>query len=389
MKTSGLHNSVVIALTLSLLAGSPSAFAASKLRLICGDEWDRAGAAVRKTLESEDFTKAADGAYEVECFTESNQAVKENLGSNKLPCIFVLDEQGRCYCVLENVAYNISAPKLVKILDKVNRRRKEIEAKGTDTADQCGELMKAMEKYVGGPKRVIGKAFYGDVFEKLKKLDPTDSTGWQRHFTMGDGLDLVTKANEFRGKKDLAGGEAFCVAEEQKPAGHLTLEQKQAIAMMRFALYRGEKSRDAEMNALLEKIAAQSEDTFWGTAAVGWLNLRKVPPLSVYWGWRKGDFKSPSFSTKIVYGVKHAFRHPGEYTIEFKPDANAELTVKEVTLYMKDEEVVTLKPPFKYTVPKAQAERIDSMRVKGACPAECSGKIEIKRRVLRPRGTAK
>lgn len=375
-------------LVIALLAAATSvaAPAASRVRLIYGKGWNKASEDVKKTLESSAFKSAAKGKYIVEFVDWQGGNLPEgNLGSLKVPCIFVVDEKDRCYFVFENIPNDYTAEKFIKAFDKVNQRRKKIEDAGMDTADQCGKLLQSMEMFVGGPKRIISKGFYSDVFDKLVRLDPGDQEGWQRHFKMGDGIELVIKANEFREKGDMAGGARFIDAEMKKPRKHLTREQQQGLLMAKFALYREDASKKDEMMTLLTKVAALDENTFWGTCALGWLNWKGTPPPSTYWGWHQGDFKGPQINAEIKYGVSYAFRRAGEYTIDFEPDGG-NINIQSVGLYAGDEEIAVLrKQPFTFKLERAYAGKIDKLVVKGTTGSDTSGKIKIHRQVLRPR----
>lgn len=392
---------------MALAAGvSLAANAASKVRLVYGDDWSPAGRAVKKTLTSGAFKFAAKGRYEVEPIEEKGgKMAEQNLGSWKLPVIFLISEKGNCYCVLDNVPVETSAEKLVALFNKADKIRLAAEKSGLKTADECGEFLQGLERYVGGPRRIVSKGFYPEVFEKLQKLDPGDETGWQRHFTLGlefdkstkaDGLELVIKANEYREKGDFSSGQSFIDGEMKKPRQHLSKEQLQGILMAKFALFREDSSKTEEMNKLLEKVAEYDETTLWGTAAVGWLNLRKVPPLSVYWGWRNGDFKGARFSTTVKYGVSHSFPKEGEYTIAFASNpGTSPVKIESVAVMVGKETVTTLKNPkfengatvFEYKLPREYRGKVSSLMVRGDGPADgaSSGKISINRRVLRPR----
>ena len=196
---------IVLALAASV---SLAATAASKVRLVAGVDWSPAGRAVKKTLTGGAFRFAAKGRYEVEPVEEKGDKMAEaNLGSWKLPVIFLLSEKGNCYCVLDNVPADVTAEKLVALFNKADKIRRAAEKSSLKTADECGQFLQSLERYVGGPRRIVSKGFYPEVFEKLQKLDPEDETGWQRHFTLGlefdkgtkaDGLELVIQANEFR-----------------------------------------------------------------------------------------------------------------------------------------------------------------------------------------------
>ena len=372
----------------AVVAMSFAAVAASRIRLIYGKGWNRASEDVKKMMESPAFKTACKGKYVTEFVDwHDYKAPEGNLGSLKVPCIFVIDEKNHCYFVFENVPYNYSAEKLIKAISRVDEMRKKIEAGGINTPDQCGKLLMAMEKFVGGPKRVISQGFYADVFDKLVQLDPGDKEGWQRHFLLDDGIDLVIKANEYREKKDLAGGKAFIDAEKAKPRQHLNRDQQQAVLMAEFALYREDPSRKEESINKLKTVAAVNENTFWGTCALGWLNWLGQPPLSTYWGWHHGDFKGPQLNATVTYGVSYSFRRPGDYEIRFEPK-EGNVNVTSVTLYAGNEEVASLKKtPFEFRVEREYAGRIDKMVVKGTAASDSEGDIIIHRRVLKPRKT--
>ena len=384
-----------------------SAGAASKVRLVYGDSWSRAGRAVKKTVASAEFKSLSKGQYVPEIISEEGgKQAEANLGSLKLPAIFVISEGGNCYYVIENVPADATAKKLLTRIRQVDAIRTEAERGGFDSADACGEFLQRMEKYVGGPRRIIAKGFYDDVFAKLKKHDPEDATGWIRHFTLGeefdrhtkaDGLELVIKANEYREKNQMTDGQSFIDNEFKKSRKHLTKEQQQGVLMAKFALYREDASRTEELNNILTKVAEFDETTFWGTAALGWLNLRKVPPLSVYWGWRKGDFKGPKMATTVKYGVDCSFPKTGRYTVSFIRDEGCADAprIESVLLYAGKELALTLDKPqtvgntttFEVDIRREHRGRLTSMVVKGSAGAsgESSGKISIVRRVLRAR----
>ena len=383
--------------------------AASKARLIYGKDWSRAGREVRKTLESPAFKSATKGRYVVEVVDEALKPSELNLGTLKLPAIFLVSEAGNCYCVLDNVPSDTPAAKFAEIFSRADRIRTEYEKSGWTTADECGEFLQRMERYVGGPRRVISKGFYDNVFAKLKSLDPSDSTGWIRHFTLGeefdkstkaDGMELVIKANEYREKGDFSGGESFISGEMKKPRAHLSKEQIQGVLMAKFALYREDASKTDEMNKILEKVAAYDETTLWGTAALVWLNKRKAPPLSAYWGWRKGDFQG-RFQQTVKYGVGNRFMIPGKYTITFTKDpGSGTVRFQSVVLMAGKEQLAELKNPaveaqsavFEFDLKRSMRGKITAMVVKGesdAAGSDSSGRIVIERQVLRPRKEVK
>ncbi len=292
---------VACPLLLAFLFIGLSASAASTLRLVYG-EWSPAGRAVKATLTGDAFKRAAKGAYRVECVNETGRKpAKGNLGSLKLPVIFAISEKGNCYLALENVPAKSTAEEILGVVRRADDIRREAEKQGFATADVCGAFLARMEKRVGGPRRVIAIGFYRDVFEKLKKLDPNDETGWIRRYVFGDefskksrgdGYELVERATKFREASDFAGGAAFLKRQKELPSRHLTTEQRQSLALAEFALYRDDKSKRDALIELLRATAAEDATTFWGAAAVGWLKIWKVPTDGLE-GDKKPDGRKP------------------------------------------------------------------------------------------------
>ena len=409
---------------LSLLAIVPGVASATTLQLVYGQSWQRAGRDVRKTLESSKWKSLARSQFKVEFSSDeadspsaANRDARDGVIpyiSWKLPCIFLLDDRGRKFCVIENVPYNATAEWLYRQVSRAEQKRIEIEKKfGTDTAEGCGELMFAMERFVGGPRRVISPGFYKDIYEKLERLDPNDETGWIRHFTMpfvnhegkkiscrnSDGVEIVEEATWYRKEGKLESGEAFVEAQRKLPAKHLTLEQKQALLMAKFALYAPDDmnkpwthAKRDEMIKLLERIAEAGDQTLWGTAALGWLASKAIgsPALSTYWGWRKGDFPAGKFEVTVKYGVGYSFPRAGEYTISFDRTDGASLTVENVTLYRGDEVVAEMKrAPFVFTLKRADAGKLTHMVLKGTSGGSSTGTFRIERTVLKSRKESK
>jgi len=405
-----MHRTLAIAASAALAMVAGAACATSTARLVYGGAWNQAGLAVKNTMSSPAFKSASKGRYVPEFVEETgDRPAEKNLGSMKLPCIFLISEAGNCYFVWDNVPARFTAQQIVRYLDKAEAVRADAEKKGFATADDCGEFLSRMERYVGGPRRIVSRGFYPEVFEKLKSLDPNDETGWQRHFTLGvdldksakaDGLELVEKANKFRENGDFAGGAAFVEAEMKKPRRHMSKEQLQGILMAKFALFRDKPEMKDELDRILEKIAAFDESTFWGTAALGWLNARGRPPLSAYWGWHGTDFSGRGFSKELRYGVRDGFSRAGDYEVVFENRGGSPVKFTEIVLMAG--ESAAMKPlgsprveggrySFDLSLPASLRKKVTSIVVKGdaAKDAESTGSITIHRKILRPRGKAR
>lgn len=394
-----LKRLAILALT---VVTTVTTFGACKIRLVYGESWSRAGRDVKKTMGSTEFKRLIAGKYTVDFVDSTGDKFDPNgnICSRKLPVIYVLDDKNRCFCMIESVPYNATPKWLFTQIDKVNKRREEIEKKiGTDNAEGCGQLLNSLEKFVGGPANVTKPGFYNDIYEKLQKLDPKDETGWVWHYTFGteldrgskrDGLEYVIKANQYRERKQFDEGDRWIESLYRKNRKKLTLEQQQSLLMAKFALHRENPAKKEEMLKMLEKISDIEENTLWGTCALGWLNIMGRPALSTYWGWKRGDFPVGKLDATIKFGVGYAFRRPGKYTIELIPDSgNDPIRVQSITLMYKDQVYKELKAPFEVDIDRQYAGKLTTMVLKGQSNADTSGKFRIHRKVLKPRKTGK
>ena len=264
--------------------------------LAYGGDWSRAGRAVCATYESAAFKKAVEARYVTGLLDvrekptpESEKAGKwaapADLASFRLPALFLVGANGRGFLALESISISTTAEELAARVGEAERVRDRAEAliaeagklKGADAAEKLGEALELMEPLLGGTERLLGKKCYGGVFSRLKELDPDDATSWQRRFTMGSGVKLITDVTAARKSGNFAKGEKIIEREKAKSARHLTLTQRQAIEMLPFALYREDASRKADNVKLLDHIASQDSTTLWGMAAVGFMRRYGAP----------------------------------------------------------------------------------------------------------------
>ncbi|MBQ9430598.1 MAG: hypothetical protein IJU44_03500 [Kiritimatiellae bacterium] len=259
--------------------------------LAYGSDWSEAGRAVCRTCKSEAFRKAVESRYIVGTIDlrekptdESKKSCKyaeaADLDSFKTPALYLVGPNGRGFLVLENIPAGIAAGDLAAKVAAAELVRDKAEAliaeagnmEGAAAAEKIGEALSMLEPQLGTVKRLLDKKCYGAVFERIKTLDPNDDTSWQRRFTMGNGVGIITEVNAAREKNNFEKGEQIIAREKAKSARHLTLNQRQALELLPFALYRTDETRKAENITLLDSIAAQDSTTLWGMAAVGFLN---------------------------------------------------------------------------------------------------------------------
>lgn len=184
------------------------------------------------------------------------------------------------------------------------------------------------------------------------------------------GIEDVAKLSEYRKDGKLAEGEAFL---------NSLRGPEQFLSMARFALYRDDKTKTDEMNALLKRVVEADETSFWGTAALGLLRMRGASPVTLYWPWKKSDLKKGE--NTIVYGVDYAFRKSGHYSISVKGE------VKISAIELKDNAggSVRLKLPCEFDLAEGLVYKAVTLFVDE--PGD--GDLYIRRHGLKPRAKAK
>ena len=269
--------------------------------LAYGSDWSASGRKVRGVFRSAAFRNAVSSRYvlgEVDVRdtpTKESEAANKwaapgNLESFRLPALFLCGKDGHGFLALENIPITATVPDLLAQVEKAERTKGEAArlvaqadaARGAEAAERIGEALALLEPLLGDVERLLGKKCQRHLFEKLKALDPKDATGWQRRFTMGNGVGLIAEVNAAREKRNFTRGAAILAREAAKSDRHLTLNQRQAVALLPFALYRTDEKRRDENVRLLDRVAAMGCETLWGTAAVGFLRRLQAPEAERY-----------------------------------------------------------------------------------------------------------
>ncbi len=397
--------------------------------LQCGSDWSPAGERLAAMLKSTEFRKMLGPKYitavkdvpdeppaarakRLAFDRENIRASVPGLSSAKMPALFIGSPRGDLFYTIENAPADLTPYALSERIAKADAVREAAEKEflapamvkhGAEAAELCGRFFEALERQAGGVARLKLECSYARAWAKLEKSDPSDATGWRRRFAMGDGNAIVAKATEFARKPDVDAGERFIAAENAKPSAHLTVVQRQALLMAKFALHREDEYKKDEHVALLRKIAGMGYDTIWGTAAVGWLNRLGEPPVAIPFGWRAKDMSHPSFTVKVHYGVKEAFSQRGVYDITFSRDSGAgEFKIGKISLLEDGRTLATAEKPhlssdglattFSLRFNPEYGDMATHLSVEGTADrdgADCNVSIRVHRRVLRPRGAAR
>ena len=277
-----------------------------------------------------------------------------SLDTLRTPAIFAGDKEGELFLAWENVSADLPLQTILERIKGAHARQSDLKSRllgrvsshtGQDGAEKCGEFLAEMIPFLGDEARVCGEKAYSRVWNRLRKLDPKDKTGWQRRFTLGDGAQLVKQAAVFALEDKMAEGLGFLAAERAKPSEHLSVQQRQALDMAAFTLYRKDGTKREEALALLRKVCAEGYATPWGVAAMGWLASYGNPPLSVPYGWHPGDIRRGTFKMDVKIGVREAFPEAGRYEVSFTHVGFGSVRFDTLELFEDGESLLLAKNP--------------------------------------------
>lgn len=337
-------------------------------------------------------------------------ALGGTLPTVRTPAIFAGDKEGDLFLVWENVSSDLPLATILKRIEAAHARQKELKSSllarvftraELDSADKCGEFLAAMVPYLGSEERVIDEKAYGRVWERLRKIDPKDKTGWQRRFILGTGEDFVKRCAAYALEKEVSEGGKFIAEERAKSTEHLSREQRQALNMAEFMLYRGDEAKREEAIKLLQKVCAEDPQSPWGVAALTGLDSYEKPMLSIPYGWHPGDITRGDFKMKVRVGVREAFCAAGRYEVTFTRSSFGGVRFNTLELFEGKNSLLLLQKPtisedglsttFTFDFYPEYGDMVTSFVVSGMADvagAASSGTISVTYDQIRPRKSA-
>ena len=288
MKNSSVRRILFAACAAMLQSGAvfavPPADLASRqnkgiLVLHVGSDWCVSGDDVRKVFLSPEFKGSVGKNYVLAVYDDMDRPTEKVKESNReiepvrvptrrYPAITcITPRENKFFAQIENIPRNVTPAKLASAVKKVTVQKDKAEAlfrkaealsktNPQDAVDAYGRGFDILIKQAGDftADRVYkGKLAYEKEWNALRELDKGDKYGWVLRFTMGPGVDLVAKANKFREDGDFSGGANFIASLKAWPKDNLSNNQKQALIMAEYALYRKDDSRKDANTRLLEE----------------------------------------------------------------------------------------------------------------------------------------
>lgn len=267
------------------------------LVLCVGSDWCVSGGSVEKVYRSSAFRSrigsrwlfgvndVREGTLPVAVSNENQRVQSLGPDTRHFPALFVYNQAGEPVACFENLPKSVTAAQLAQQVEEGERVRQAAEADFAQNRIGEGfERLWAQQPNLFFRDRRKGwlSHAYPTQWETLKNDPSANAVSWVLHFTMGDGIDDVTKANGLHEKPDE--GAAFIAELRARPMMHLTLVQRQSVDMAEFALIRRDAAQKEKARTLLKKVFAEGPETFWGWAAYGYLTddpwKEDIPPPS-------------------------------------------------------------------------------------------------------------
>ena len=294
--------------------------------LYAGSDWCDAASGLQKVWESAGFKSEAGVSLATvdapERVTDAVKATWERQKSirmdvvGRIPAFAWFDATGSCVLLREGLpaAEGEEARALLRDCLAAGREREAQVAAllAKNDAGSTGEALRLVASELG----VRGsQTFFKRGWEQLKRLDPSDETGWNFALTFDPSADACCKVQDFVKNKDAAGAEAYIAGLESKCQAHLDANQRQGLLMLRYIVHQDDRAKDAEMEALLQTVLAMGGDTHFGLAAQGLLCLRGKGPVAIPYGWRDRHVRKGKQTWKVAVGVPRVLRRPGRYAL--------------------------------------------------------------------------
>lgn len=268
------------------------------LLLQLGSDWCVSGEDVRAVFDSPKFKRAVSKDYILAVYDdmdsptakvkEANKSVESaRVPTRRYPAITCIAPGSiRFFAQIENVPNNVTPEKLAAAVAKVTKTKDKAESlfkeglklKSSDpkaAADALGRAFDLLSRQAGesGVGLRKGHLAYAKEWEALAALDAGNRFGWVMHFTMGNGVDIVAKANKYREDGAFSEGASYIASLKAIPKDCFDANQKQCILMAEYALWRKDENRKDGNIRILEEAFALGRDTFWGQCAMGYLIL--------------------------------------------------------------------------------------------------------------------
>ncbi len=290
--------------------------------LYVGSDWDEASAVVRAAWDEAGFARRAgvrlatvDQPEKVDAAVQADWKARQaiRLEPRAYPAFAYFGADGACLLLREGVRDPAALEGLL-----AEGRAREAAARAALEGGDAEAVGAALAPVVAELGHRTAKEKCRPLWDKLAALDPRDETGWRFAFEFDPAADACYKVQDFAGKKDYDGGEAYIRGLEAKPQAHLSNNQRQGLMLLRYVLYKGDEARKAELDDLLRRVLAMDATTHFGIAAQGLLCLRGQGPVAVPYGWRPKDARAGSQVWPVAVGVRKILRAPGRYELAIR-----------------------------------------------------------------------
>ncbi len=243
---------------------------------------------------------------------------KFRISVERLPAVGYFNSAGRCVYLVEGLSATTTKEDLKIAIAEGRMREKLFDSYlATNTVDSLGQMYRVLQENVG-EWRAKAPVFTGDILKKIQALDPEDKSGWHFALTFFPTDGVCYEIQKFATEKKFEEGEARIAEIKAKPQEQLTLNQRQAIALLPFVLYKDVPAKREACVEVLKQVVAMGTETHFGAGALGYLCMWGEGPVAVPYGWRAKHVSTGTNKWTVSTGIKRYISGPGRYAINIK-----------------------------------------------------------------------
>lgn len=311
-------------LALGLFLGMAPLFAQQAV-LYTGSDWCQISPQVQAVWEAPAFQQSVGVSTvvvdmpDVQPEGAKDKALEKfRISVERLPAVGYFNAAGRCVYLVEGLTAATTREELLAVIAEGRLREQLFDSYlSTNTVDSLGQMYRVLEENVGA-WRAKAHVFGGDLIKKIEALDPKDASGWHFALTFFPTDGVCYEIQKFASEKKFAEGEARIAEIQAKPQEHLTVDQRQAIALLPFVLYKNVAEKREACVEVLKQVVAMGTETHFGAGALGYLCMWGEGPVAVPYGWRAKHVSAGMNTWTVSTGMKRFVPGPGRYALGIK-----------------------------------------------------------------------
>lgn len=233
----------------------------------------------------------------------------------RFPAVAYFNTEGRCVYLAEGLPLSTTTEDLKAIIMEGKARASLFDHYLTEgTVEGVAKTLQILIENVGlfrARKPRLGE----DLWPRLKALDPEDKTGWNFALSYDPLEGFCYEIQKFANDKKYAEGEARLKEINAKETAHLSLNQRQAIALLPFILYKDVPEKRETCVDILKQVVAMGTETHFGAGALGYLCMWGEGPVALPYGWTAKHLSKGENTWTLDIGTNRFIPEAGRYAL--------------------------------------------------------------------------